>query len=750
MSPQERSEESSMRLQLNDEQELLQNTFAELFAAESSCDRVRAAEPLGFDPALWKTLIETEVVGIRIPEAQGGSGASLLDACLVAEQAGRHLASAPLIEAIVAARLVAESGGVKAEEWLQKILSGSSLVSFALFPGGDLQLVPGGAVADAVVGLDGDDLVLVEKSSEHAVPGNLASSPVARWSLAGERVVLASGDAATRAFTAAKEEWKLLTAACLSGLARRALEIAAEYASERVQFDRLIGTFQGVAHPLADAVTAVQGARYLVWRAAWSIANGEPDAAALISTAFAWSAESTSTAVARSLHTFGGYGLSLEYDIQLYNRRGKAWALLAGDPRDELLRLADRTWDGAEVPLPESGDVGIDFGLGEKAEAFRLEVRRFFEENLTDELRAFARYDWDGHHPEFHKLLAENGLAFASWPAKYGGQDRDPYEMTVLKEEFHRAKWSTHPIGTTRIIGESLLRFAPEELKDAVITQICAGDAVVSMGYSEPASGSDVAAAQTRAVRDGDDWVINGQKMFTSGANVAQYVFLLTRTDTEAAKHRGLTMFLVPLDAPGVEVQAIHTIGDERTNATYYTDVRISDSYRVGDINGGWEILAYALELEHGGGGIGGFYDEHLEMVGHAVDWARKAVRNGRPAFEDPRVRERLAHVLVQAEVAQTLGLFALWAGAEGVSNHGEGPMGKLFGAETLIQDSADLMDLAAPDSILNLEAEGAAGDGQIEHFYRLSAATSVYAGTSEIMRSIIAQAALGMPRSRS
>ena len=739
-----------MRLQLSDEQELLRNTFAELFAAESSCARVRAAEPLGFDPALWKTLIETEVVGIRVPEGSGGTGASLLDAALVAEQAGRHLASAPLVEAMVAARLIAQSGGSAAEEWLQKLLSGSSLMSFALFPGTDPQLVAGGAVADAVVGLDGDDLVVVERSAAQAALGNLGSSPVTRWSLGGDRVVLASGEAARQAFSVAREEWKLLTAASLAGLAHRALEIAADYASDRVQFDRLIGTFQGVAHPLADAVTQVDGAHFLVWRAIWSIATARPDAATLVSLAFAWSAESASTAVSRSLHTFGGYGLSMEYDIQLYNRRGKAWALLAGDPRDELLRAAERSWDGVQVPLPEAGDIGIDFGLGEKAEKFRAEIRDFFEENLTDELRAHARYDWEGHHPGFHKVLTQKGLAFASWPEKYGGQGRDPYEMTVLKEEFHRAGWSTHPIGTTRLIGETLLRFASEEIKTTVIGQVCAGEAVMSMGYSEPGSGSDIAAAQTRAVRDGDEWVINGQKMFTSGANHAQYVFLLTRTDTEAKKHRGLTMFLVPLDTPGVEIQPIDTIGDERTNATYYTDVRVPDSCRVGDVNGGWEVLAYALELEHGGGGIGGFYDEHRQLVEHALRWARASTRNGRPALDDPRVRERLAHVLAQVEVAYSLGLRALWAGVEGVSNHAEGPMAKLFGAESLIQDSADLMDLAAPDSILNEEAEGAAAEGQIEHFYRLSAATSVYAGTSEIMRSIIAQAALGMPRSRS
>ncbi|MBW2499007.1 MAG: acyl-CoA dehydrogenase [Deltaproteobacteria bacterium] len=742
-----------MNLHLSEEQELLRTTFSELFAAESSCERVRAAEPLGFDPALWKTLVETEVLGIRVPEAQGGSGASLLEAALVAEQAGRYLASAPLLEAIVASHLISGFDSPATREWLARSLSGSSLVSFALFPGGTSQLVAGGAVADAVVGLDGDQLVLVEKGVEAGQAANLGSAPLARWSLADAtgRQVLASGDEAIRAWSAAREEWKLLMAAALGGLAHRAIEIAAEYASERIQFDRPIGSFQGVAHPLADAVAAVEGGQVLVWRAIWSVAKGQPDAAEFVSMAFAWAAESATPAVARSLHTLGGYGLAMEYDIQLYHRRAKAWALVAGDPREELQRVAERRWDQrADVALPDAGEVGIEFGLGDRAEAFRLTARRFFEENLTDELRAVARYDWDGHHPAFHRQLADAGLAFASWPEQYGGQGRDPYEMTALGEEFHRAGWTTHPIGTTRIIGETLLRFATDELKQDVISKICAGDAVVIMGYSEPGSGSDVAAAQTRAVREGDGWVINGQKMFTSGANLAQYVFLLTRTDTEARKHRGLTMFLVPLDTPGIEVQAIHTIGDERTNATYYSDVRVPDSCRVGEVNGGWEVLAYALELEHGGGGLGAFYDEHLEVVEKTFEWARQTVRDGRPAFEDARVRERLAHALVRAEVARSLGLRSLWSSVEGVATHAEGPMTKLFGAESFIQDSADLLDLAAPDSILDASVEEAAGGGAAELAYRLSMGTSVYAGTSEIMRSIIAQVALGMPRSRS
>jgi len=747
-----------MQLNLPDEQELLRQTFADFFATESSPERVRAAESTGFDSALWKSLLEMGALGMRVPEAQGGGGASLFDAVLLCEQAGRHLASAPLVEGIAVSGLLARLGGEAADGALAKLLDDSWVV--ALVPredcGEEPQLVPGGAAAQAVITLQGDQLLLVEGRAVDA-PRNLGASPLGVWHVGAEekgsrRSVLAQGARAREAFLAAREEWKLLTAAAVAGLARRAIEIAAAYATERIQWDRPIGAFQAIAHPLADSVTAVDGARLLIWDTAAAIAGDAPRASAQISMCWAWAAETASDAVARALHTHGGYGISLEYDIQLYHRRAKAWSLVCGDPRDEWLEVARRLWDdGAVLPRPEAaGNVPIDFELGERAEAFRLQVRAFFEENLDDALRARARYDWEGHDAGFHKRLAEAGLAFPSWPAEYGGLGRDPYEATAQGEEFHRVGWSTHALGTTRVIGESLLRFGSEEFKREIIPRICAGDVVLSMGYSEPASGSDVAAAQTRAVRDGDEWVINGQKMFTSGANRAQYVFLLTRTDPEARKHRGLTMFLVPLDAPGVEIQPIHTLSDERTNATYYADVRVPDSARVGEVNGGWEVLAYALEVEHGGG-AGGFSIEHVDLVEHAVAWARGARRNGSAAIDDPRVRERLARAAARSRVAHLLTMRSLFTSTEGAPDRGEGPMTKLFTSEAFLEDATDLLDLAAPDSILKpAEGEQPVGASLIEFSYRLSAATTVYAGTSEIMRSIIAQQTLEMPRSRS
>ncbi len=759
-----------MQLEPSEEQALLRETFSQLFAVESSPDRVRAAEPLGFDPALWKQLAETGALAIRVPETAGGAGASLLDAVILAEEAGRKLAAAPLVDAIVAARALAACPGDVARDWLERALSGAAVVSFALhdFARTPSQWVSGGAVADAVVARRGDDLVLcVWPQPRCDPPRNLGSDPIACWQVVGEAqaapeqtgaaqatvgcecVVLASGAPARDILSAAREEWKLLMAAALAGLARESLEIAARYAGERVQFDRPIATFQGVAHPLADSVADVEGARLLVWRTIWAIANGRAEAGAMISMCFVWAAEAATRAVARALHTHGGYGLSLEYDIQLYHRRGKSLPLPFGDPQSELQVVADRLWGEPVEPvvLPDPGEIHLDYGLGADAEAFAQTARRFFEDNLTDEIAAHRHFAWEGHHPGFQAKLAEAGLLYPGWPSEYGGQDRGPYEMAALARVFDEFGWTRYAITTTGMVAQTIMRFGSEELKQEVLQRIARGDAISSLGYTEPSSGSDVAAAQTRAVRDGDEWLINGQKMFTSGADLAQYVFLLTRTNSDVAKHKGLTMFMVPLDLPGIEIQPVHTLSDERTNCTYYTDLRLPDRYRVGAVDGGWSVVAYALELEHGGGGAGTM----RRLLAGAVEWAREE-RPGRGVpLTDPVARARLARVAVHTEVVEAISARTLFVGAEGIDDAALGPLSKFFSTDRFIEDATDLMDLCAPDSLLRGPENGfAKGASAVEFAYRLSTATAIYGGTSEIMKSIVAQANLGMPRSRS
>jgi alkylation response protein AidB-like acyl-CoA dehydrogenase len=270
------------------------------------------------------------------------------------------------------------------------------------------------------------------------------------------------------------------------------------------------------------------------------------------------------------------------------------------------------------------------------------------------------------------------------------------------------------------------------------------GDISAALGYTEPSGGSDVFAAKTRAVRDEatGDWIINGQKMFTSGAELASYVILITRTDPDVPKHEGITVFLVPLDKPGIEIHPVHTFMDERTNATFYQDVRVEDKYRMGDVNDGAKVLAAALTMEQGGGY---FHLLAREMAEIASDWAREEQRDGKPLIEDSAVLARLAAAYAQSRISETLSSRPLGTKLAGLPDAAYGPAAKVFSTESFITTSADLLDLAAPRSLLR----GPKGLGMIEKGYRHSTATTIYGGTSEVLRSMVAERRLGLPRSR-
>jgi alkylation response protein AidB-like acyl-CoA dehydrogenase len=738
-----------MKLGLNEDQALLRDSFSKLLRAESTPARVRAAEPLGHDPALWKSLVEFGIPAMRASEAAGGGGMSLLDAALIAEAAGRHLVSAPLIETMVAAHLLGELGG-EGLPWLEKISSGVAIVTLALHEAGirPTQIVPGGAVADAILYLDEDEVVLLVGTPAGTAPDNLAKSPLAAIDFESAegraRHILAHGPDARYAYLAALEEWKILTAAAQAGLGRRALEMAAEYASEREAFGRLIGTYQGISHPLADSITDIEGALLLVWRAIWAMARGRDDAAASVSMAFWWAAQSTATAVNRSIRTFGGYGLSVEYDIQLYFRRGKAMALPLGDPKAELGRVADRLWGDARwSPLPDPGQIEIEFGYGAAAEKFAAEIQQFFDENLTPENRAAMRSSLDGFHPEMQQKLAKAGLLVPDWPVEYGGQGRSAYEMSALGVVYEANDWSRVVIGTTNMGARMAMMFGTDALKQEAMPRFAAGTASSCLGFTEPTCGSDVFAAKTRAVKDGDDWIINGQKVFTTGAHVSDYVLLLTRTDPDVPKHKGLTMFLAPMSLPGIAVDALHTMQEERTNITYYADVRVPDMYRLGPVNGAVGVMAAAMKFEHSGEG---YHISHPAIIDAAVAWARDATDDsGRRKIDDPDVRTRIAAAAVRNEVADLLCRRAVWAGVEGIAARAYGPMSKLFTSETYMKDAADLLELAAPDSLL----EGHDAAGVLEFKHRHAMGTTIYGGTSEVHRSVVAELMLNLPRTR-
>jgi alkylation response protein AidB-like acyl-CoA dehydrogenase len=314
------------------EHEELRGAFAALFEKESPSERVRASEPLGFDRELWSTLVATGVLTMALPEGAGGDGGGLVEAALLAEQLGRRAAPVPLIEHVVASRVLARP-------------ETSRIATVALHPVavGARQLVPAGAVADVVVGLEGDELVTFVADDPPAPVANLASAPVAWRTLSGKgvRTVLARGDEARERFDVAVREWKVLMAAAQTGLAQGALDLAVTYAKEREAFGVPIGAFQAIAHALADVAVGVEGSRHLAWRAAW-YCDHEPDAAgepALV--AWLHAREVANRAASVGIHVQGGFGFTLESDLQLYFRRAKGWTVVAGDAHDDLLALGE-------------------------------------------------------------------------------------------------------------------------------------------------------------------------------------------------------------------------------------------------------------------------------------------------------------------------------------------------------------------------------------------------------------------------
>ncbi|MFC3172685.1 acyl-CoA dehydrogenase [Novosphingobium bradum] len=733
-----------MQFEPNADQLMIAETFARFLDANSSMERVRKAiGEGGFDRALWTGLAELGAFMMRVPEEAGGLGLGIFDAALLMEEAGRTLASGPVAEAVISARLLAQLAAEGEADLLAAACAGEAVVTLALHDVArrPVQLVAGGAVADAVIARDGDRIVLVRGAPGGAEP-SLASTPLGRLDLArGERTVLGEGAAAIAAHGAAIEEWKLLVSAQLAGLSRESLRLASAYATERTQFDRLIGTYQAVSHPLAMLSTEVDAGKYMVWRAIRNLADGTAGAGADISTAAWWASDVAERTVAQALHTFGGYGLTLEYDIHLYNLRAKAWPLVLGDPANLLAEAGRRRWLGEAAHLPDAGPISVEFALGAEADAFAAEVRAFFERTLDDELRAKAHHSFDGHDRRIQAGLAKERLLYPHWPEHLGGRGLNPYATRAARRVWEDYGWTTTFLGTTNIVGYIMDKFGSDEVREKALSRVIAGEAVCSLGFSEPHSGSDAFAAKTRAVRDGDGWRITGQKMFTSGAEQADYVLMLTRTNTEVAKHKGLTMFLVPLDAEGITVQPVHTFQDERTNITYYDNVYVPDSYRLGDVDGGIRVMGASLEIEHGMS----FVDSHTHALNRALAICRRPDGAGEVLIDNPLVLWRLARVAANVAASEVLLYRVLWAVTEKKPAPAYGPSSKMLSSELYRADTATLLDITAPESLAVATEE----TEYLNVAYRLSQVSTVYGGTSEVHRSMIAEQQLGLPRTR-
>ena len=369
--------------------------------------------------------------------------------------------------------------------------------------------------------------------------------------------------------------------------------------------------------------------------------------------------------------------------------------------------------------------------LSDDDQAFQNELRTLLETLVTDEVIARDRQTGENFDEGVHLALAARGYLAADFRDEAGG-GLSRVRRRIWNLEIGRAHTPWFHWGTTAMVARAVEQFGSPELQQEVLERVLSGDYRLCLGYTEPEGGSDVATCKTRAVRDGDHWIINGSKMFTSNAHNASYVFLVTNTEPDAPKHQNLTMFLVPLDRPGVEIQPIRTVDGDRTNITYYSDVRVEDRYRIGDVNGGWAVLREALNDEHGtvereADGLQKLaaMSEHLLLLAEAVDRVA-AVAGG-----DDAVKYRLGRAIARVEAAMsTPEMF-----------------GRVAIAQTMRDVAPDLMDILGAASSLPVGTTGAADDGGAEYIFRLASPTGIYGGTLEVFRNMIAQHVLGLGR---
>ncbi|MGH9035564.1 MAG: acyl-CoA dehydrogenase family protein [Acidimicrobiia bacterium] len=381
----------------------------------------------------------------------------------------------------------------------------------------------------------------------------------------------------------------------------------------------------------------------------------------------------------------------------------------------------------------------VRFALDPDVEAFREEVRRLLEveaDPIIPSQSVFPQMDTPEKRAFVAKLAARGWLGL-TWPPEYGGGGRNEIYRLVLQEELEYAGMPSMSI-EVGMVGQTLIRHASEEMKREFLPRIAAGELNIALGYSEAQAGSDLAALELRAERDGEGFVLNGQKMWTSAAHFADLVWLACRTDPAAPRHHGISLFLVDLDSPGIEVQRIDTMGGHRTNLVFFTDVAVPASRLVGEVDRGWTYIVDALDYERlAGFPFGGLQRDLDELVA----WARDT-----GAVDDPDIRRLLAQLSVRVDGART----HLLRGYDRVSRHEvptyEATMLKVALTE-LRQDMADaVLDALGPPGLLRENDPAAPLAGRFEHNWRLEIITTIAAGTNEIQRTILARGHLGLP----
>ena len=704
--------------------------------------------------AIWTRLVGQGVASLGCDFSEGG----LREILVVMAELGRTACPAPMWSAALANLGLSGSHAEAAVNLLEKLHAGTARVAFsfgALDPDpntGSVRITNGsasgllrfvevaGSCTHLLVTVEGSALGLIElgASGVDLEP----TRAMGAWGLYEFRLNSAPATLIELERSIADDlllEGKLALMARAYGAARRAFELAVDYAKERQQFGQAIGKFQAIQHKLANGLIALEGVRLTLDHAARLHDCGDRNWRYFADAAVAFAGDALRRVSLETQHIFGAIGYAEEHEAPRHFKRVHLDTIALGGVSHARRRIASFLLDDGGAGLPQ-------YDLGSAGNELRKQARRWLDENWSGERKAafdtkpFCKREFD---PQFALDIGKTGWIGLGWPKQFGGQARSPQEQLAFIETMERGE--APRIGAA-IQANALMMFGTPEQQRKYLPEILRGEAMHGMGYSEPQAGSDLAALRTSAVRDGEEWVINGQKIWTT-TWWGKYMFLAARTDTQARPpHAGISMFIVPMEAPGITIRPATTMYDGSFANIFYDNVRIPHENIVGEVNGGWKVLTGALAFERGlvGGGI-------VLKVAHAFEQLRRHVtaREGDapPLCDDPMVRDKMAAIASEIEVGRQLMMHCAELATDGITPPEYGAISKVFSGELMERFGETALDILGMRAALSERMPGALDNGRFEQNLRHSLMWVISIGTNEIQRSLIAQRGLGLPR---
>ena len=713
---------ADMSLALTDDHKALAETAADFLAKRDARGSARALleSPDETLPAWWDEVPGLGWLGLHIPEEMGGSGYSLEELVIVVEQLGRVVAPGPFVPTVITSAVLVALGGEVATSMLPGLADGSLAGAVALDAAivvrdgkasGNGGNVLGGGLADVILVLDGDDVIVIRRGDGVTLvtPPNLdPTRRTARLTLESAPVEVIAGAGRVLVDMA-----RVILSAEAVGMARQCTEMAAAYAKERIQFGRPIAMFQAVKHHCANMAVATELATSAVWDAARAAATGGDQFSYAAAAAATLAAPAGDLCANLNTQVHGGIAITWEHDAHLYMRRATT-----------LLTLLDAEHAASDlVDLTRRGVVRAkSIELPPEAETYRTDAHA-----IAEKIAGLAPQE------QRSELIASR-YVMPHWPAPYGRQ-AGPIEQLVIEQEFQAAGVKRPSYGITGWVILTLIQYATEDQVSRWVMPALQQDIIWCQLFSEPDAGSDAAGVKTKATRTDGGWILNGQKVWTSGAHVAGNGFATVRTNPDVPKHQGITTMVIDMHAPGVEVRPLKmTNGGAEFNEVFFTDVFVPDDDVVGPIDGGWTVARATLGNESVsiGGGEGG-----MSLPGSAL----VAVFDQHP----DRVGAGPARVGSYVATHQAMGLLNLRSANRAVAGGGPGPEGamtKLILSELGHEAAALLTELSGPDAAF-MDGPGALSNALV----LMHRGMSIAGGTSEIKRNQIGERILGLPR---